>query len=179
MEYIHIHDNVYKQSYIRPNGKPANRYFVKNNCSNCNNEFFQYRTNWQRSKGVGYCSKTCKAKSQEVPEGSKKLKRGPNCDGHNAVLVKQSNHPAAKKGFVYEHRLVMEEYINRYLTDKERVHHINMDPLDNDLENLYLCEHDTEHNLAHASLNDCVKELIEMGVLTFENGRYKTVNNQL
>ena len=95
MDYTHISDNLYKQSYIRPNGKPANRYFIKNNCNTCNKEFFQYRTNWQRSEGIGYCSKTCKGVSQKSPEGSKKLKsllnHMQNIDEIKSLILKIDN----------------------------------------------------------------------------------------
>lgn len=65
------------------------------------------------------------------------------------ILVKVDNHPNAdSKGYVREHRLVMEEYLGRYLNPDEVVHHINHIKNDNRLENLFLCsneEHKKEH----------------------------------
>ena len=54
-----------------------------------------------------------------------------------------------KDGYVLVHRLMMAEYLNRPLTEKEIVHHINGDISDNRIENLELMtlnEHAKLHN---------------------------------
>lgn len=71
----------------------------------------------------------------------------------------------------------MEEQLGRYLEPHEVVHHIDCDPQNNDPENLVLCPSNSEHNLAHASINPCIAPLLKAGVIRFnrETLRYETV----
>lgn len=58
--------------------------------------------------------------------------------------MKSKNH----KGYVYEHRLIMERMIGRALVDGEVVHHKNLNRKDNSPENLVLMK-DREHKELH------------------------------
>src|SRR3990167_2781700 len=53
-------------------------------------------------------------------------------------LIMKKNHPHAVKGYIFEHRLILEKKIGRYLTSNEICHHINGNRLDNRPENLEL-----------------------------------------
>ncbi|MDA8345314.1 MAG: HNH endonuclease [Thermaerobacter sp.] len=66
------------------------------------------------------------------------------------IYVKAWDNPnASKRGYVAQHRLVMEAHLGRYLLPNEVVHHINGVKNDNRIENLALMEfgeHSAEHN---------------------------------
>ena len=54
------------------------------------------------------------------------------------VMVFQKGHPRCNKNYVFEHILVMEKYIGRYLTKNENVHHKNGVKNNNSVNNLEL-----------------------------------------
>ena len=60
------------------------------------------------------------------------------------------NHPFRyHDGYILEHRLIMEQKLNRYLQPEERVHHLNGVNDDNRIENLILFKNDIEHKKYH------------------------------
>lgn len=66
-------------------------------------------------------------------------KGGRRYDSFGYILIYKPEHPnSSKKGYIREHRLVMENYLGRYLTKYEEIHHINGIKDDNRIENLLL-----------------------------------------
>ena len=67
---------------------------------------------------------------------------------YNVCMV--DNHPNVyKNGYIYHHRIVMENHIGRILTTNEVVHHINGNKKDNRIENLELMTN-SEHVKHHS-----------------------------
>jgi len=128
----------------------------------------------KNKSGNRYCSPECRYKMQSGEnnynwKGHTKVRK---YSGH--ILKYAPNHPKARNNFVYEHRLVMEAHIGRYLNDKEFVHHINGIKHDNRIENLIICS-SKEHNLAHASVTHLLKDLLDINIIEFdkETKKYK------
>lgn len=72
-------------------------------------------------------------------------------NGYKLVKAPEGHPGADAKGYVREHRLVMEAHVGRYLAPGEVVHHIDHDKMNNAIENLQLTtlsEHAREHALA-------------------------------
>lgn len=65
------------------------------------------------------------------------------------VLVHSPDHPnATSKGYVYEHRLIMEKHLGRYLGSDELVHHRDENKDNNDILNLEVMSR-SEHMRLH------------------------------
>ena len=66
------------------------------------------------------------------------------------IEIKSPNHPFRnKQGYVPKHRLIAEKTLGRYLTKGEIIHHIDENPLNNKLKNLYLFAKRWQHAVYH------------------------------
>ena len=68
------------------------------------------------------------------------------------IILYQPNHLFARKGYVREHRLVMEKHLGRYLKETEVMHHIDGNGLNNKLNNLMLFPNGSAHRRFHNKL---------------------------
>lgn len=84
--------------------------------------------------------------------------KGGKQNNQGYVMVLNRSHPFCDHhGYVFEHRLVMEKHIGRYLDKKERIHHINGIKFDNRIENLMLFESESKHQAFHHAENTKLK----------------------
>ncbi len=119
-------------------------------------------------------SSKCKECQGEISPGyefcrscSQKGDRNPHWNGgrtkHSSgyMMRLSTEHPKANnKGYVYEHRFVMEEKLGRYLETHENVHHINGVKDDNRLENLELWSTNQPAGQRVSDLINWAKEII-------------------
>ena len=107
-------------------------------------------------------------KRERLPIGST------NRDSNGYVRVKVS---AGAGRWMPQHRVVMEQHLDRKLRSGEVVHHVNGVRDDNRIENLYLCRDHAEHMEIEASLAECFRVLMAAGLARFntETGRYEGV----
>jgi hypothetical protein len=98
----------------------------------------------------------------------------------NPFATEKINHTLMRESrYIVENNLAQEPELNekylingKYLKPEYLVHHINLDMLDNRLENFYLCEGASEHNKVHNSLIKLVDELLSLGLMNFDSGKY-------
>jgi hypothetical protein len=109
-------------------------------------------------------------RSLSVP-GRKRKERPPRIKltgarNHGYIMILKPDHPfATKRGYVMEHRLVMEKHLGRYLTKDEEPHHENEIKDDNRIENLKLVNR-SQHRKIHAGLKKIAKaDLTPLGSL--------------
>lgn len=92
-----------------------------------------------------FCSRKCAGKWRRG-DNHPNWNGGRLIDRDGYVLVYAPEHPqASARGYVREHRLIMESHLGRRLRRREVVHHVNDDPQDNRIENLRLYPSNKQH----------------------------------
>ena len=167
-------------------------------CEICNEErIIQYLTAVNKRKSQHICRSCsitqCNTGSKRSEEAKKNMSIAQRKKHNGGVrfnqgrgyrqLIVDEYHPRKKdrKGgnYVFEHILIVETAIGRFLEEHEIIHHIDGNKQNNLLENLYLCSGENRkessriHNHAHDTTEKIVFELYKKGLVIFENGEYK------
>jgi hypothetical protein len=135
-------------------------------------------------------SQTGKKRSEESKKNMSEAQRKSHNGGirHNQgrgyrQIIVDDYHPRKKnrKGgnYIFEHILVMEKNIGRFLEQYEIVHHIDKNKQNNNIENLYLFsgkdakQSAQMHNATHESLEQIAIELFKKNLVEFKEGKYE------
>jgi len=146
--FKHCSDECYNISVIR-----KNQIIIQNlthACTNCSKVFISRRKN---KSGFTFCSQKC----------SKEFLKGKNHHSFiNGTTVNTLGYRCIKVGdkYVLEHRLIMEEHLNRKLNHGEVVHHKDGNKLNNNINNLEVMtkyEHDKHHYIERGGIKSSSK----------------------
>lgn len=118
---------------------------IKVYCSNCKKELYKLPSSIGKNT---YCSKQC-YKVNYKAENTPNWKGGRLIRKTGYVVVYHPNHPHnVGVNYVYEHRLIMEKKLGRYLNKNEDVHHKDGNRSNNNINNLELMS-EYEHQKMH------------------------------
>lgn len=158
-----IHKGKYCSRACYQKGRWGNRAIEKN-CLTCGKTFKTFLVFKDRKK---FCSKECYSKDMKNRTGIKhprfKYKIAYGRHGRYFAVLSPHHPYADGKGYVMEHRLVMEKHIGRFLKPDEVIHHIDENPKNNDISNLRLMvktDHDQLHSVSRWTRRKKVKPLV-------------------
>jgi len=109
---------------------------VEVRCAYCGKKLLRKPCHIKRSK-IFFCSEKCRGawRSANLKRDKNTLWRGGKSYNNGYLEIFKPNHPnVTSRGYVMQHRLVMEKFLGRYLKPEEVVHHINGDKTDNRIE---------------------------------------------
>ena len=95
-------------------------------------------------------------------------------DGYKMIKCENEFHVSGRQKYKREHVLIMEEFLGRELkTQKggagESIHHIDGDKLNNNIENLIICNSIEDHRNLHNNLERVSYELVKSGIIGFDS----------
>ena len=120
---------------------------IQVHCLICNKSFKRQPSQLKYFKRH-VCSLKCRKKLPYLNIGSNNGNwNGGKIMMNGYIAVRSPKHPFNHGGYVFEHRLIMEKVLNRYLKQSEVVHHINGIQTDNRRKNLIVMIKAKHHNI--------------------------------
>ena len=106
-------------------------------------------------------SKTCSSCRPKTGSSNPAWKGGKSRHKKGYILQYQPQHPRSKSngGYVFEHILIIEKFLGRFLLEGETVHHINGVKDDNRIENLELW---TTNHPSGVRVEDSIERALEL-----------------
>ena len=163
---------VIKNSYKKSKSYHDNNHLNKDLCKSC-------RTKLDYSLGIRSKKREPINDTNTLSEGLVTKRRIPlkTSNGYIRSWTLDRKHPRLninkrdknpKGGRVYEHILVIEKRLGRYLTLEEKVHHINLKKDDNHSSNLHLVRDAKHHQDIHRKLEEFTSKLICEGCIKLD-----------
>lgn len=139
----------------------AKRKRFETACAHCNKPLNLRLYKFKYSK-LHFCDQQCHGQYKSL---YMKMENSPSWQGGISInneyaIVKSPDHPFSNKnGYIRRARIIIENYIGRYLTKEEVPHHINEIKTDDRIENLYLFPSNSEHMRYHCNVkwSNCKK----------------------
>jgi len=104
----------------------------------------------RRKTGKDYCKK-CSYKfrehNQKIGSASPYWKGGVSINPTSGYL-------RINKTKEYLHKYIYGEFVGRKISKTEKIHHIDLDKLNNNVDNLYLCENKSCHSKVHSQMEE-------------------------
>ena len=107
---------------------------IKITCLNCGKKFkifpFEIKRKFcsVRCKQIASCGKPSWNKGKKCPqfsgENNPRWKGGRRYNYAGYIQIYKPEHPFSRYGYIFEHRLIVEQQIERYLLPNEHVHHL-------------------------------------------------------
>ena len=126
--------------------------------------FFNGESDILISEKTGHSVKAVVAKRAKL-----RLLRIPRRDDGFSYLDSDGYYKIYKNGKrCFHHVIIAEEAIGRRVSQKEKVHHINFEKTDNQVDNLLICTDRSEHFKLHFQPMTLIKTLIERNIINFD-----------
>lgn len=160
-----FYGNKTKRDRLQTCCKTCTKGFTKTlMCEKCGSDFKINHRNVSKRKYF-YCNPCLDiVRRDNLIEKNIKNKKGYTITNKGYIYKEDS---AEIHRYKLEHRKVIEQSLGRKLNKNEVVHHIDGNPVNNDIENLFLTN-GKDHRKAHNSLNSLAKFLYIKGFIIFD-----------